>query len=285
MNEKDQANGPRGNAEHIQMEGGRQYHIDLAQGEVAESIILVGDPARAERVASKFESVELTRAHREYLTITGVHEGLRVSVMGTGMGAAGTEIAVVELCQLTNSPTMIRCGSTGALQADMALGDLVITQSCVRREETSLGFVEPGYPSAAHHEAVIALIRAADEQGFPFHVGVTATAPGFYGAQGRSVPGFGPRDPSIVESLVNQGVRNLEMEASCLLALASYRGFRAGAVCAVYATRHDNRFISDELRHEAEGRCIASGLRALHHVAEMDGTRGEKPHWHPGLLS
>ncbi|HEY8378415.1 MAG TPA: hypothetical protein VIK91_18085, partial [Nannocystis sp.] len=63
---------------------GRQYHIGLAPGEVADSVILVGDPERAYRVAAMFETVELERKNREYVTITGVHEGLRVSVMGTG---------------------------------------------------------------------------------------------------------------------------------------------------------------------------------------------------------
>ena len=95
---------------------GRQYHIDLAPGEVARHIVLVGDPERARRVAQRFEDVEFERVHREYVTLTGTHRGLRMTVMGTGMGPACTEIAVVELCQIVDRPLMIRCGSTGALQ-------------------------------------------------------------------------------------------------------------------------------------------------------------------------
>ncbi len=281
--EKQQQPTEHASAVQVTTQAGRQYHIDLAAGEVSESILLVGDPARAERIAGLFDEIELRRAHREYLSITGTHQGLRVTAMGTGMGPASTEIAVVELAQITRAPVMIRCGSTGGLQADMKLGELAITQGCVRREQTSLGFVESGYPAFAHHEVVLALIQSAEEAGHTFSAGITATAAGFFAAQGRNIPGFPPQSAEVIDSLVRQGVRNLEMEASCLLTLASLRGIRAGAVCAVYATRHDNVFIGDDDRHAAEGRCIDTGLRALHHIASMDDVRGDRPHWHPGL--
>jgi uridine phosphorylase len=92
-------------AERVRDEQGRQYHIGLAPGEVARYIMLVGDPARATRVAGLFDSVELERRNREFVTYTGVHSGLRVTVMGTGMGGGPTEIAVVELCQLVDAPS------------------------------------------------------------------------------------------------------------------------------------------------------------------------------------
>ncbi len=85
-------------SEHIQDAEGRQYHIGLAPGEVAQFIMLVGDPARATRVADMMDEVTLERRHREYVTYTGVHEGLDLSVMATGMGPDNTEIAIVELC-------------------------------------------------------------------------------------------------------------------------------------------------------------------------------------------
>lgn len=262
---------------------GRQYHIGLAPGEVADSVILVGDPERAYRVAAMFETVELERKNREYVTITGVHEGLRVSVMGTGMGAASTEIAIVELCQCVERPVLIRCGSTGALQPGMGLGDLVITQAAVRLENTSLFYVEPGYPAAADPQAVLALAAAAEALGHRYHVGITATASSFYAGQGRAVAGYAPQWPEIVERLARQGVKNLEMETSCLLTLASLRGIVAGAVCAVYATRHDDVFITPEQKDMAEKACVTTGLRALHLLHAMAQARGSRPTWHPGL--
>ena len=275
--------GPIASAERVADAEGRQYHINLAPGEVAPAIILVGDPNRARRVAGLFDAVELERQNREYLTFTGTHQGMRVTVMGTGMGAGSTEIAVIELCQCVEAPVMIRCGSTGGLQPDMRLGDLAISQGALRLENATLHFVEEGYPAVADPMVVMALAQAADEAGERFSVGLTATAPGFYGAQGRKIPGFPPRDPGIVDRLAAQGIRNLEMEASTLLTLATLRGFRAGAVCAVYATRCDNRFIDPETKDRAELACVKAGLRALHLVASMERRRGERAILHPGL--
>lgn len=270
-------------AEEVRDESGRQYHIDLAPGEVAPAIILVGDPKRAERVASFFDTITVDRRNREFVTLTGVHKGLPMTVMGTGMGAGSTEIAVIELCQCVDNPVMIRCGSSGALQPGMKLGDLVITQGALRMEAASLHFVDPGYPAVADPQVMLALAQAAEEVGRPVHMGITATAPGFYGAQGRRIPGFPPRDPGVVDRLASQGVRNLEMEASTLLTLASLRRFAAGAVCAVYATRTDNKFIEPEAKNSAELACIQTGLRAQHILAQMASRRGKRALWHPAL--
>lgn len=270
-------------AERVRDEQGRQYHIGLAPDEVSRFIMLVGDPARATRVAGLFDSVELERRNREYVTYTGIHQGLRLTVMGTGMGGGPTEIAVVELCQLVDRPVMVRCGSAGALQPDMQLGDLAISTAALRLENTTRFFVDEGYPAVADPQAVLALAAAADAGGHRYHVGITATAPGFYGAQGRKIPGFMPREPDIVGRLASQGIKNLEMETSCLLTLAALRGFPAGAVCAIYATRHDNVFITPAQKDAAELACVTTGLHALHTLAAMEAARGARPIWHPGL--
>jgi len=270
-------------SEHIQDATGRQYHIDLAAGEVAEHILLVGDPARAMRVAALLDNVELERRHREYVTYTGRHEGLRVSVMATGMGPDNTEIAVIELCQCVNQPTLIRCGSSGGLQPTLQLGDLVIAQAAYRLENTSLQYVGEGYPAVADLEVVLALIQAADQLGCRYQLGITATAAGFYGAQGRQLPGFPLRHRDQLAALARQGIQNFDMETSCLLTLASLRGFRAGAVCAVFANRQRQVFIAPEDQEAAEGRCVMTGLRAFHHLVELDRQRGTRRYWHPGL--
>lgn len=265
----------------------RQYHIGVRPGEVAPSILLVGDPSRAKRVAQTYlEDCGEPIAEREYLTYTGTYQGRPVSVMGTGMGAANTEIAVIELCQCFEDPTriaMIRAGSCGALRPEIGLGDLIVTHAAYRMEETTLAFVGPGFPAAAHPEAILALLWAAEELGAPHHLGVTATAPGFYGAQGRELPGFPPRNPHIERDLARQGVANLEMETSALLTLATLRGFRAGAVCATYANRIHDTFIPLEDKAGAEQRCVEVALRSLVRLAELAERRPGKPCWHPGL--
>lgn len=264
-------------ADRIEGSEGRQYHIGLAPGEVAPRIVLVGDPERAKRIAGGFDEVRVERSRREYVTFTGTKDGLELTVMATGMGCDNTEIAVYELLACVERPTLLRIGSSGGLQADMEIGDLVISTGAVRLENTSLGFAEPGYPAVAHHEMVLALQSAAHGLGAPHHLGVTATAPGFYGWQGREGGPIGPRDPDLLDRLARQGVRNMEMEASTLFTMASVLGLRAGAVCALFANRPRNAFIGEGEKQAAEDRAIAVGLEALRVIEAMDARAGDGP--------
>ena len=267
-------------AQIVKTASGKQYHIGCAPGDVADRIILVGDPARAEKVAARFDSVEVRRAHREYVTLTGVYKGNPMTVHATGIGVDNTEIAVIELVQCVEKPTMIRVGSSGALVEGIDLGDLVISTGSVRLESTSTQFVPEGYPAVAHHEVVLALIESGQAlTDRRYHVGLTATACGFYGAQGRNVPGFPPRDPGRPARLGQLGVKNMEMEASLLFALGQVAGCRTGAVCAIYANRDADTFVDSDMKDAAEAAAIETGLGAMEVLRRMDAARGEEPLW------
>ncbi len=246
------------------------YHLDVARGDVHPYVVLVGDPERARRAGALLDPIDCERAHREFVTISGRYRNLPVTLVGTGIGCDNTEISLVELGQCAAPLTLIRAGTCGALQDRLDLGDLVITSGAMRLETTSLAYVEGGYPAVAHHDVVSALVRAARKLKVPHHVGITATTAGFYGAQGRSVPGFPAREPDLPRRLAAQGVLNFEMEASTLLTLASLRGFRAGVVCTVFASRTRDRFIGEAERHGAEDRCLKVALDALRHLARED---------------
>jgi uridine phosphorylase len=265
--------------------GERQYHIGLGPGELAEYILLPGDPDRSARVGSRFDSIELEHRHREFATVTGTFRGQRVSVVSTGIGTDNVEIAVAEILAITERPTFIRVGSCGALQPEMALGDLAITTGAVRLESTTSFFVHDGYPAVAHYEAVVALVEAAERLGHRYHVGVTATAPGFFGAQGRPIPELPIRYPDLAEDMARQRVMNFEMEASALLVLATLARCRAGVVCAVYANRTTGEFVSGDLKNEAEAACVDTGLESLAILAEMDRQKrtAETDRWRPSL--
>ncbi|HLF94782.1 MAG TPA: nucleoside phosphorylase [Planctomycetota bacterium] len=241
----------------------RQYHIGCGPGDLAPRILLCGDPGRAEKVAARFAKVRLERRNREYVSITGVYKGRPLSVMGTGIGPDNTEIAVVEIAQLVKDPVLVRIGSSGALQRSIRLGDLVITTGAVRLENTSTYFVPEGYPAVAHPDVVQALAGAAKALKLRHHVGLTASAPGFYGAQSRRAPGFEPRYKDLPGQLARLNVLNFEMEASALLTLSAMRGFRAGVACAVYAQRATGTFADDRLKDRAEAGVIALGLAAM----------------------
>lgn len=265
----------------------RQYHIALAPGEVADYILLPGDPDRTARIAVLLDDVELERRHREFASVTGRYRGHRVSVVSTGIGTDNVEIVVAEILALTERPTFIRVGSCGVLRDEIALGDLVITTGALRLEATTSFFVHEGYPAVADYAAVAALVEAAARLGHTAHVGVTATAPGFFGAQGRPIPQLPIRFPDLAAEMARQGVLNFEMEASALLVLAALAGCRAGVVCAAYAHRPTGAFVEGARKDAAERACIETGLEALCLLAEMDEAVrvAGAGHWRPSLWS
>jgi uridine phosphorylase len=266
-------------------EGERQYHIDLGPGELAEYLLLPGDPDRTTRIARLLDDVELERRHREFASVTGTYRGQRVSIVSTGIGTDNVEIVMAEVLAITERPTIIRVGSCGGLQPEMGLGDLVISTGAVRLETTTSWFVHDGYPAVADYEAVVALIEAAERTGNRYHVGLTATAPGFFGAQGRPIPQRPIRYPDLAEDMARQRVLNFEMEASALLVLAGLARCRAGVVCAVYANRTTGEFVGGDTKDAAEAACVETGLEGLLVLADMDRQKREAgtDRWRPSL--
>lgn len=263
----------------------RQYHIDLGPGELAEYVLLPGDQDRTPKVAERLDTVEIQRRHREFASVTGTYRGRRVSCVSTGIGTDNIEIVVAEILAITERPTLIRIGSCGVLRDDIGLGELVITTGAVRLESTSSYFVHDGYPAVADYAAVAALVEAAYRLGHRAHLGVTATAPGFYGAQGRPIPQLPIRFPDLADEMARQGVINFEMEASALLVLATLAKCRAGVVCTAYAQRVSGAFVQGEQKERAEAACIETGLEALRLLAEMDDAMraAGAAHWRPSL--
>ncbi len=262
-------------------EGERQYHIEVAPGEVAHTVLLPGDPGRVDDVVAVWDAHEEVARHREYRTATGRYDDAELSVTSTGIGSPSTAIAVEELAEV-GAETFIRVGSCGGLQPDLEVGDLVITAGAVRVEGTSNAYVRQSYPASASPEVVSALVAAAEELGYDYHVGVTASTDSFYAGQGRE--GFGgyesPEGEELMRELRAANVLNVEMEASAVCTLANVYGLRAGAVCTVFANR-----TTGEFRTEGESEAARTASLATAILAEMDRTKREAgaDHWHPGL--
>jgi uridine phosphorylase len=255
--------------------GTRQYHIALERGELAEYVLLVGDPGRVARVAARWEAIEVERSNREITTATGTYRGMRVSCMSTGMGTDNVEIVLAEVMEITDAPTFIRVGSSGALQPEIRLGDLIVSTGAVRLENTTDFYVHPGFPAVAHRDVVWALEAACRETGHPYHVGLTATASGFYAPQGRAMRTLPVRYPELADELRRQRVANLEMESSALFVLAHLAGLRSGTVCAAYAQRTDGTFLEGAAKETAEARCIDAGLAGIHLLWQVDTQGGD----------
>lgn len=254
--------------------GSREYHIALERGELAEYVLLVGDPGRVPKVAAHFDTVEVERSNREITTVTGTYRGMRLSVMSTGMGPDNVEIVLAEVLEITDRPTFIRIGSSGAIQPEISVDDLVISSGGVRLENTTAYYVHEGYPAIAHRDVVWALEMACRQLGYVYHVGLTATAPGFYAGQGRAMRTLPVRYPELAEELRRQRVANFDMESSALFVLASLAGLRSGTVCAVYAQRLEGTFPEGAAKEAAEARCIGAGLAGIHLLWEMDSGDG-----------
>ncbi|QCC50159.1 nucleoside phosphorylase [Halapricum salinum] len=259
----------------------QQYHLEVGPGDVAESVLLPGNPERVAKITDVWDESEVVADHREYRTATGTVEETPISVTSTGIGSPGAAIAVEELARV-GAETLIRVGSCGAIQPEASVGDLVITTGAVRQEGTSKEYVREEYPAVADHTVVGALIAAAEQLGYDYHVGLTCSTDSFYAGQGRpGFEGFEARgSEGLVEELKQANVLNFEMEASSILTLASLYGLRAGAVCTVYANRETGEF-----RTEGERKAAKTASKAVAILDSMDETAAEAgaDRWHPGL--
>ncbi|WIV67596.1 nucleoside phosphorylase [Natrialbaceae archaeon AArc-T1-2] len=258
-----------------------QYHLEVAPGDVADAVLLPGNPERVEKVLACWDDGEVRAHHREYRTATGTYEGTPISVTSTGIGSPSAAIAVEELARV-GADTLVRVGSCGAIQPEMAVGDLVITTGALRQEGTSDEYVREDYPAVADSEVVSALVAAAERLGYDYHTGITMSADSFYAGQGRpGVDGFeAAGSERLLEELKEANVANVEMEASAILTLANLYGLRAGAVCTVYADRD-----SGEFRTEGAYRAAETASLAVHLLARMDEIKREAgvDRWHAGL--
>jgi uridine phosphorylase len=252
---------------------GRFYHLDCAPGDLAPYILTCGDPDRAQAIARRLTRVDMRRKNREFLTYTGLYQDIPVSVMATGIGAPASAIAIVEAANCVTPVTFIRLGTCGALQGDIQVGDLVITASARRDENTTQAYAPADFVPQAAPEVIAALTAAARDLETRYHVGLTCTTADFYAGQGREAPGFPGLEPHKVARLSQAGVLNLEMEMSAYLALAAVSTYRvrAGGVCLVLNNRITGQGLTTaHARHRAERRLIGVGLQALTILAAED---------------
>jgi len=218
------------------------YHLDLSRSKTKGACLAVlpGDPGRVPGIAKALDPKAREIAYkREFRTWISRVEGSPVLVTSTGIGGPSTSIVVDELARV-GVRTFLRVGTCGGIQPFMRIGDLVITTGAVRLDGASTHYAPIEYPAVAEHEVVSALIQGAQELGFRFHVGITASSDTFYPGQERkdSFSGYVPRRfQGATREWQKLHVLNYEMEAATLLTVASAIGLRAGCVCGVVDVR------------------------------------------------
>ena len=155
----------------------------IQPGDIADFVLVPGSQTRAETLAAQWDDARKIAHHYEFLVFSGIMAGIPISVCSTGIGGRSTGIAVDEMAAL-GGKTFIRVGVTGGLQPGMRAGDLVIATGAVRMDRTSEHYVFLEYPAVADIEATCALIASAEMLGYPYHVGIGATASSFYAGEG-----------------------------------------------------------------------------------------------------
>ncbi len=258
-------------SELIINDDGSIFHLHLRPEQLADTVILVGDPGRVAMVSGFFDKKECEVSNREFRTVTGSYKGKRMTVLSTGIGIGNIDISVTELDALANVDfatrqekpekrrlTLLRLGTSGALQPDIKVGDFVFSRTSVgfdgllnyykgRNEVCDLAieraFIEhTGWNELLPKPYFIDADKALFEHFRDVTVeGITVAAPGFYGPQGRWVR-LQPQDVQLnekIESFDYNGRRitNFEMEGSALAGLAALMGHRAATICTIIAQR------------------------------------------------
>ena len=158
----------------------RQYHIQVAKGEVGRYVILPGDPKRCVKIAQYLENPVLIADNREFTTYTGTLDGVKVSVTSTGIGGPSASIAMEELYRC-GADTFVRIGTCGGMQPDVKSGDIVIATGAVRMEGTSKEYAPIEYPAVPDFGVTTALVSAAKALKMSYHTGVVQCKDAFYG--------------------------------------------------------------------------------------------------------
>ena len=195
-----------------------QPHIMCGMGDVARYVLLPGDPRRVEKIASFFEEARKVAEYRGFVTYTGKVNGIEISACSTGIGCPSAAIVVEELAKI-GAETFIRVGTTGALQLEIEIGDIIIATAAVRANGASKVYVPTGYPAAADFTVVSALAEAAEKLGVKAWIGKVVSTDTFYA---------GSYD---LWSKIH--VLSAEMECSAIFTIAGLKGIRAGAILAV----------------------------------------------------
>lgn len=258
---------------------GKVYHLGLGEGDIADTIILVGDPERVELVAANFESVRFKNQNREFNTITGTYKGHELTVLSTGIGTDNIDIVLNELDAAVNidlktrtekatkkSLKLVRIGTCGSLRESVQPGAHIISAYTIGLDGVA-NFYQVPYTA----DELVAVKKFIEDTKWSSQLntpylkqasaelvgklekgmihGITITANGFYGPQGRAIriPLSLPDFKDSIRQFEWNGVpvANLEMETSALYALSQALGHEAVTVCLVLANRYTNTFEPD----------------------------------------
>lgn len=247
----------------------RQYHIQVAQGEVGRYVIMPGDPKRCVKIAQYFDDPVLIADNREYITYTGTLDGVKVSVTSTGIGGPSASIAMEELCRC-GADTFVRIGTCGGMQTEVKSGDVVIATGAIRMEGTSKEYAPIEYPAVADLEVTNALVSAAKTKGFPYHAGVVECKDAFYGQHEPEKMPVGYELLSKWEAWKMMGCLASEMESAALFIATGKLRVRAGSCFLVVANQEREKLgLENPVVHDTD-MAIQAAVEAIRNLIKED---------------
>lgn len=214
----------------------RQYHIQIARGEVGRYVIMPGDPKRCEKIAKYLDDPVLIADNREFVTYTGTLDGEKVSVTSTGIGGPSAAIAMEELYRC-GADTFVRIGTCGGMQPEVKSGDIVVATGAIRMEGTSREYAPIEFPAVPDLMVTNALVEAARKKEIPFHTGVVQCKDSFYGQHEPEVKPVSYELLNKWEAWKRLGCLASEMESAALFILASHLRVRVGSCFLVMANQ------------------------------------------------
>ena len=258
---------------------GSVYHLNLLPQHIANDIIFVGDQNRVEKITQFFDSIEFSTQKREFKTQTGTFKGKRMTVMSTGIGPDNIDIVINELDALVNidlqtripkekltSLNIIRIGTSGSLHADIPVDSFVMSKFGLGLDNMLRSYLIDGVSKSGIEDAFVKHTNWDTKKGRPYaipcssrlekilesermHKGITATAGGFYGPQGRILR-LNIQDDNLnskMDSFLHEGNRitNLEMETAAIYGLSALLGHNALSLNAIIANRASGTFSAD----------------------------------------
>ena len=251
---------------------GKQYHIQVGEGDIGRSVILPGDPKRCAKIAQYFDDPVLIADSREYVTYTGTLDGVKVSVTSTGIGGPSAAIAMEELAA-AGADTFVRIGTCGGIQLDVMSGDVVIATGAIRMEGTSREYAPIEFPAVADIQIVNALMASADELGVDSHVGVVQCKDSFYG---QHSPGTKPVSYELLnkwEAWKRLGCLASEMESAALFIVGASLGVRVGSCFLVLATQErEQAGLENPVVHDTE-MAIRTAVGAIRKLIRADAAK------------
>lgn len=236
------------------------FHLGLTRDQLegAALAILPGDPGRVPKIATRFDDARHLASQREFTSWIGRAGGAPVVVCSTGIGGPSTSIAVEELAQL-GVRTFLRVGTTGAIQPDIAVADVIVTTGSVRLDGASGHFAPYEYPAVAHYDCVHALVESARELRHRAHLGITVASDTFYPGQERydTVSGYVRRSlQGSRDEWAALHVLNYEMESATLFTQCAVNGWRAGMVAGVLVNRTQQEIPRPEVHDRVETNAV-----------------------------